>query len=86
MKQRMRPAVQGSDAVVNTVGHYVERKSATFHAIHGIRPAAQLVWGNGNDAGRDAEQRLNPTIDASRAPNRSAAWPSSTMQAAQATR
>ncbi len=29
------PAVDGSDAVVNTVGHYVERKRATFEAIHG---------------------------------------------------
>ena len=29
------PAVGGSDAVVNTVGHYVERKGATFEAIHG---------------------------------------------------
>ena len=29
------PAVAGSDAVVNTVGHYVEQKGATFEAIHG---------------------------------------------------
>ena len=29
------PAVDGSDAVVNTVGHYVERGGATFEAIHG---------------------------------------------------
>ena len=29
------PAVEGSDAVVNTVGHYVERAGATFEAIHG---------------------------------------------------
>ena len=29
------PAVDGSDAVVNTVGHYVERGRATFEAIHG---------------------------------------------------
>ncbi len=29
------PAVAGSDAVVNTVGHYVERSGATFEAIHG---------------------------------------------------
>jgi uncharacterized protein YbjT (DUF2867 family) len=29
------PAVAGSDAVVNTVGHYVERGRATFEAIHG---------------------------------------------------
>ena len=29
------PAVEGSDAVVNTVGHYVERGRATFEAIHG---------------------------------------------------
>jgi NADH dehydrogenase len=28
------PAVDGSDAVVNTVGHYVERGRATFEAIH----------------------------------------------------
>ena len=28
-------AVQGSAAVVNTVGHYVEKRSATFDAIHG---------------------------------------------------
>jgi uncharacterized protein YbjT (DUF2867 family) len=29
------PALAGSDAVVNTVGHYVERGRATFEAIHG---------------------------------------------------
>jgi nucleoside-diphosphate-sugar epimerase len=29
------PAVGTSDAVVNTVGHYVERGRATFEAIHG---------------------------------------------------
>ena len=29
------PAVEGSDAVVNTVGHYVERGGASFEAIHG---------------------------------------------------
>jgi NADH dehydrogenase len=29
------PAVAGADAVVNTVGHYVERGDASFEAIHG---------------------------------------------------
>lgn len=29
------PALEGSDAVVNTVGHYVERGERTFAAIHG---------------------------------------------------
>jgi uncharacterized protein YbjT (DUF2867 family) len=29
------PALAGADAVVNTVGHYVERGRATFEAIHG---------------------------------------------------
>jgi uncharacterized protein YbjT (DUF2867 family) len=29
------PAVEGADAVVNTVGHYVERGKASFEAIHG---------------------------------------------------
>jgi uncharacterized protein YbjT (DUF2867 family) len=29
------PAVKGAEAVVNTVGHYVERGRATFEAIHG---------------------------------------------------
>jgi NADH dehydrogenase len=29
------PAVAGSQAVVNTVGHYVEQRGATFAAIHG---------------------------------------------------
>ena len=29
------PAVNGADAVVNTVGHYVERGKATFEAVHG---------------------------------------------------
>src|SRR5512134_1443605 len=29
------PAVDGADAVINTVGHYVERGKATFEAIHG---------------------------------------------------
>ena len=29
------PAVAGADAVVNTVGHYLERGRATFEAIHG---------------------------------------------------
>ena len=31
----MAPVVDGSDAVINTVGHYVERGKATFEAIHG---------------------------------------------------
>ena len=29
------PALEGSDAVINTVGHSVERGKATFEAIHG---------------------------------------------------
>jgi uncharacterized protein YbjT (DUF2867 family) len=29
------PALAGADAVVNTVGHYVERGDASFEAIHG---------------------------------------------------
>jgi uncharacterized protein YbjT (DUF2867 family) len=29
------PAIAGADAVVNTVGHYVERGRASFEAIHG---------------------------------------------------
>ena len=29
------PALAGADAVVNTVGHYVERGGASFEAIHG---------------------------------------------------
>jgi NADH dehydrogenase len=29
------PAVDGADAVINTVGHYVERGQSTFEAIHG---------------------------------------------------
>jgi uncharacterized protein YbjT (DUF2867 family) len=29
------PALEGSDAVINTVGHYVERGKTTFEAIHG---------------------------------------------------
>jgi uncharacterized protein YbjT (DUF2867 family) len=29
------PAIAGADAVVNTVGHYVERGAASFEAIHG---------------------------------------------------
>ena len=29
------PALAGADAVVNTVGHYVERGAASFDAIHG---------------------------------------------------
>jgi uncharacterized protein YbjT (DUF2867 family) len=29
------PAVDGADAVVNTVGHYVEQGNVTFEAIHG---------------------------------------------------
>jgi uncharacterized protein YbjT (DUF2867 family) len=29
------PALEGSDAVINTVGHYVARGRATFEAIHG---------------------------------------------------
>ena len=28
-------AVEGSASVINTVGHYVEKRGATFHAIHG---------------------------------------------------
>lgn len=29
------PAVKGADAVINTVGHYVEHDRSTFEAIHG---------------------------------------------------
>jgi NADH dehydrogenase len=29
------PALEGAEAVVNTVGHYVERGAASFEAIHG---------------------------------------------------
>src|SRR5919108_5269933 len=36
------PAIAGADAVVNTVGHYVERGRATFEAIHG-RGAAHVA-------------------------------------------
>src|SRR4029453_15132368 len=31
------PALEGSDAVINTVGHYAERGTAAFQAIHGDR-------------------------------------------------
>src|SRR5262245_14632282 len=34
-EQSVGPALEGSDAVINTVGHYVERGQATFEAIHG---------------------------------------------------
>ena len=34
-KATVAPAIEGADAVVNTVGHYVARGSATFEAIHG---------------------------------------------------
>ncbi len=39
------PAIAGADAVVNTVGHYVERGRASFEAIHGqgARHVAQAV-------------------------------------------
>jgi len=36
------PAIAGATAVVNTVGHYVERGRATFEAIHG-RGAAHVA-------------------------------------------
>ena len=29
-------AVEGSASVVNTVGHYVEKRGATFHQVHGL--------------------------------------------------
>jgi uncharacterized protein YbjT (DUF2867 family) len=29
------PAVKGADAVINTVGHYVEHGNSTFEAVHG---------------------------------------------------
>ena len=34
-EETVGPAMAGSDGVVNTVGHYLERGSATFEAIHG---------------------------------------------------
>ena len=37
------PALEGSDAVINTVGHYVERGNATFEAIHG-HGAMHVAW------------------------------------------
>ena len=43
------PAVAGADAVVNTVGHYVERGRASFEAIHGqgARHVAEAAAGAG---------------------------------------
>ena len=29
-------AVEGSASVINTVGHYVEKRGATFHQVHGL--------------------------------------------------
>ena len=40
------PALEGSDAVINTVGHYVERGKATFEAIHG-HGAMHVAAGSG---------------------------------------
>ena len=34
-ERSVAPAVEGADAVINTVGHYVEHGKATFEAIHG---------------------------------------------------
>lgn len=61
------PAVEGADAVVNTVGHYVERGGASFAAIHGrgaqhvARAAAAAgarrlvhISGIGTEAGSDS--------------------------------
>ena len=42
-------AVEGAASVVNTVGHYVERRSATFDAIHGR--GAQHVARQAKEAG-----------------------------------
>jgi uncharacterized protein YbjT (DUF2867 family) len=43
------PALEGADAVVNTVGHYVERGDASFEAIHGqgARHVAQAAAATG---------------------------------------
>jgi uncharacterized protein YbjT (DUF2867 family) len=43
------PALAGADAVVNTVGHYVERGDASFEAIHGqgARHVAEAAAGAG---------------------------------------
>jgi NADH dehydrogenase len=43
------PAVAGADAVVNTVGHYVEGGGASFEAIHGqgARQVAEAAAGAG---------------------------------------
>jgi NADH dehydrogenase len=43
------PALAGADAVVNTVGHYVERGDASFDAIHGqgARHVAQAAAATG---------------------------------------
>jgi uncharacterized protein YbjT (DUF2867 family) len=37
------PVVDGSDAVINTVGHYVERGKATFEAIHGAKKIRRIM-------------------------------------------
>jgi NADH dehydrogenase len=34
-ERSVAPAVKGADAVINTVGHYVEHGKSTFEAIHG---------------------------------------------------
>ena len=37
------PALEGSDAVINTVGHSVERGKATFEAMHGAMHVARAA-------------------------------------------
>lgn len=46
------PALDGSDAVVNVVGHYVERGDATFEAIHGQGARNVAVAARGAGVGR----------------------------------
>lgn len=41
------PALEGSEAVINTVGHYVARGKATFEAIHG-QGAMQVARASAN--------------------------------------
>ena len=79
-------ALRSGAALVSTAARVLGTANAAARPCK-ARPASSAAWVSAMAMMQDATPNsANPAIDASRAPNRSAAWPPSTMQAAETTR
>ena len=80
------PALRSGPAPVSTAASVLGTANAAARPCK-ARPASSAASEPAVAMRQDAKPNsANPTIDASRAPNRSAAWPPSTMKAAETTR